>query len=67
MFFDYANDLNTAGQVIGEPALAREKPGVGWGYGVGLHAKTEFGLVRGEFAYNREGNFIFNFTVGERF
>ena len=67
LYFDYGTDLNTAGEVIGEPANARNKRGNGYGYGVGLHAKTDFGLVRGEFSFNREGNFVANFTVGDRF
>ncbi len=52
LFFDYGTDLDTADEVIGEPAIARDKEGNGFGYGVGLHAKTDFGLVRGEFAFN---------------
>ena len=67
LFFDYGTDLDTADEVIGEPAIARDKEGNGFGYGVGLHAKTDFGLVRGEFALNDEGDFTVHFTVGDRF
>ena len=67
LFFDYGTDLDTADEVIGEPAIARNKEGNGFGYGFGLHAKTDFGLIRGEFALNEEGDFTAHFTVGDRF
>ncbi|MGK7935768.1 MAG: BamA/TamA family outer membrane protein [Xenococcaceae cyanobacterium] len=67
LFFDYANDLNTAGEVIGEPANVRLKPGNGYGYGIALQAKTDFGLIRGDFAFNDAGDFVANFTVGDRY
>ncbi|MDJ0898621.1 MAG: BamA/TamA family outer membrane protein [Xenococcus sp. MO_188.B8] len=67
LFFDYVNDLNTAGEVIGEPANVRLKPGNGYGYGLALQAKTDFGLIRGDFAFNDAGDFVANFTVGDRY
>lgn len=67
LFFDYGTDLNTADEVIGEPAIVRDKAGDGFGYGVGLQAKTEFGLVRLEFAFNDNGDFTSHFTVGDRY
>ena len=67
LFFDYGTDLDTADEVIGEPAIVRNKEGDGFGYGLGLHAKTGFGLVRGEFAFNDEGDFTAHFTVGDRY
>ena len=67
LFFDYGTDLDTADEVIGEPGIARNKEGDGFGYGLGLHAKTGFGLVRGEFALNDEGDFTAHFTVGDRY
>ena len=67
LFFDYGTDLDTAGEVIGEPANARDKPGDGFGYGLGLHAKTGFGLIRLELALNDETDFTAHFTVGDRY
>ena len=67
LFFDYSTDLDTAGEVIGEPANARDKPGDGFGYGLGLHAKTGFGLIRLELALNDETDFTAHFTVGDRY
>ena len=45
----------------------RDKPGDGFGYGLGLHAKTGFGLIRLEFALNDEADFTTYFTVGDRY
>ena len=67
LFFDYVNDLNTAGEVIGKPAEVRLKPGNGYGYGLALQARTDFGLIRGDFAFNDAGDFVANFTVGDRY
>ncbi len=67
LFFDYGTNLDTAGDVIGEPGNVRGKPGDGFGYGFGLHAKTGFGLVRMEFALNDDGDFTTYFTVGDRY
>ena len=67
LFFDYGTDFDTADQVIGKPAVVRDKKGNGYGYGLGVHAKTDFGLIRLEFAFNDRGNFTANFTVGDRY
>ena len=67
LFFDYGSDLGTADQVIGKPAIVRNKKGDGFGYGLGLHAKTGFGLVRLEFALNDDGDFNTYFSIGERY
>lgn len=67
LFFDYGNDLGTADQVIGQPAIARNKPGDGFGYGVGVHAKTGFGLIRFELGLNDRTDVTATFTVGDRY
>ncbi len=67
LFFDYGHLLNTEGQVIGEPSNARDKPGYGYGGGFGLQLKTEFGLVRAEFAWSENDDFVANFLVGDRY
>lgn len=67
LFVDYATDLGTDDEVIGDPADARDKPGDGLGYGVGIHGTTPFGLVRFEFGLNDEGGTEFHFAIGDRF
>ena len=67
LFFDYATDLGTGDAIEGEPAEERDKPGDGFGYGVGLRAKTSFGAVRLEFALNDEGGSALIFNIGDRF
>lgn len=67
LFFDYGSDLGTAEDVIGEPAIVRNKEGEGLGYGLGLLAETGFGLLRMEFAMNDNGDFIVHFSGGDRY
>lgn len=67
LFFDYATDLGTGDDVIGEPAEARDKPGDGFGYGVGVRALTAVGAVRLEFGLNDEGDSQVIFKIGDRF
>ncbi|MEO0348779.1 MAG: BamA/TamA family outer membrane protein [Cyanobacteria bacterium P01_A01_bin.15] len=67
LFFDYATDLGTGDEVIGEPAEVRGKPGDGFGYGLGVRALTSFGAVRLEFGINDEGDSQVIFKIGDRF
>ncbi|MEO1402251.1 MAG: BamA/TamA family outer membrane protein [Cyanobacteria bacterium J06635_1] len=67
LFFDYATDLGTGDDVIGAPAEARDKPGDGFGYGLGIRALTSLGAVRLEFGINDEGDSEFIFKIGDRF
>jgi outer membrane protein insertion porin family len=67
LFFDYGSDLGTADEVIGNPGDARDKPGEGFGYGLGFLARTRFGLFRLESAWNDSGDNLIHFTVGDRF
>ncbi|MEL6441189.1 MAG: BamA/TamA family outer membrane protein [Cyanobacteria bacterium J06621_8] len=67
LFVDYASDLGSADDVIGQPAVARERPGDGLGYGLGLRTTTPIGVVRTEFALNDQGDTDFIFTIGDRF
>ncbi|MEM7591931.1 MAG: BamA/TamA family outer membrane protein [Cyanobacteria bacterium P01_A01_bin.83] len=67
LFFDYANDLGSDDDVIGQPAVVRERPGDGFGYGLGLRTLTPIGAVRTEFALSDEGDTEFIFTIGDRF
>ena len=67
VFIDYATDLGSADAVIGQPAVVRDRPGDGFGYGLGLRTQTPIGTVRTEFALNDEGEAEFIFAVGDRF
>ena len=67
LFFDYGSDLGTGDDVIGEPAEARDKPGDGFGYGLGVRALTSVGAVRLEFGLNDEGDSQVIFKIGDRF
>ncbi|MGK7948771.1 MAG: BamA/TamA family outer membrane protein [Xenococcaceae cyanobacterium] len=67
LFVDYGNDLATADDVRGNPADARDKPGDGLGYGLGLSADTSFGRFRGELGFNSDGGSQFHFAIGDDF
>ena len=67
VFIDYATDLGSADAVIGQPAVVRDRPGDGFGYGLGLRTQTPIGTVRTEFALNDEGEAEFVFAIGDRF
>jgi outer membrane protein insertion porin family len=67
LFFDYANDLGTADEVIGEPAVVRDKPGDGFGYGLGFQWQGPVGLLRLELGLSNEGDFEIGFGGGSRF
>ncbi|MDJ0569729.1 MAG: BamA/TamA family outer membrane protein [Pleurocapsa sp. MO_192.B19] len=67
LFIDYASDLGTGDNVPGEPAVVRDKPGDGFGYGVGLRTATPIGIVKLEFALNDDGDSEVIFKIGDRF
>ncbi len=67
LFIDYASDLGTADDVTGEPAVVREKPGDGFGYGLGLRTFTPIGIIKLEFALNDDGDTAVIFNIGDRF
>lgn len=67
LFFDAGTDLGTASEVQGDPAGIREKPGSGFGYGVGIRVRSPLGLIRVDYAINNEGDSQFYFGIGERF
>lgn len=67
VFVDYATDFDSAGGVLGRPAVVRQKPGEGSGLGVGLHVISPIGLVRFETAVNNLGDVTFYVTVGDRY
>lgn len=67
LFFDVGSDLGTASEVQGDPAGIREKPGSGFGYGVGIRVRSPLGLIRVDYAINDQGDSQFYFGIGERF
>ncbi|HEY9657565.1 MAG TPA: BamA/TamA family outer membrane protein, partial [Allocoleopsis sp.] len=67
VFFDYATGFGTQTFVTGEPGVVREKPGDGFGYGIGLLTTSELGLVRLELGINDAGDIAVYFNIGDRF
>ncbi len=68
LFVDFASDLGSGDDVIGEPAEARNKPGDGLGFGAGLrfHGVPVVEVVRFDFAVGDDGGSLY-FGIGERF
>jgi len=67
LFVDYGTDLGTGDEVIGEPAIVRDKPGDGFGFGAGLQARLPIGFGRVEFAFTDNGDNRLIVTLGDRF
>lgn len=67
VFADFASDLGSGDSVYGEPAEVRNKPGNGFGIGLGVRLLTDFGPVRVEFAVSDQRDLSAIFKIGERF
>ncbi|TVQ18634.1 MAG: hypothetical protein EA367_14200 [Leptolyngbya sp. DLM2.Bin15] len=67
LFVDYANALGTQDDVIGRPGLARDKPGDGLGFGLGLRLLSPFGPVRVELGLTDRGDSAVHINLGDRF
>lgn len=67
LFVDVGSDLGTGGDVPGEPAEVRGKPGSGFGYGAGVRVQSPLGAIRIDFGVNDEGDNQLHFGIGERF
>ncbi len=67
LFVDVGSDLGTGDDVPGEPAEVRDKPGSGFGYGLGVRVQSPLGPIRIDFGLNDEGDSRIHFGVGERF
>lgn len=67
LFVDYATGFGTQSFITGEPGVVREKPGDGFGFGLGLLASSNFGLMRLEFGIADQGGTTLVFTIGDRF
>lgn len=67
LFADFASDLGTADEVLGEPGNVRDKPGSGFGFGVGLRIQSPLGLIRADYGINDDGEGRLHFGFGQRF
>ena len=67
IFTDFGSDLGSAETVVGEPGVQRDKPGTGFGYGVGLRVRSPIGLIRGDLGISIQGDIRFELTMGQRF
>ncbi|NEQ19111.1 MAG: BamA/TamA family outer membrane protein [Microcoleus sp. SIO2G3] len=67
LFVDFASDLGSGRDVIGDPAGVRGKPGSGFGYGLGVRIQSPIGPIRLDYGFNDEGDNRIQFGIGERF
>ncbi|WP_375539706.1 BamA/TamA family outer membrane protein [Oscillatoria sp. FACHB-1407] len=67
LFVDFGTDLGTADDVPGSPAEVRDKPGSGFGVGLGVRVRSPIGQIRVDYAVNDEGDGRIHFGIGERF
>jgi len=67
LFFDYGTDLGSASSVPGNPAGARNKPGSGAGYGIGVRVQSPLGAIRVDYGLSSNGGTQFSFGLGEKF
>lgn len=64
IFADFASDLGTGSSVVGEPAVVRDKPGTGFGTGVGARWRSPFGILRVDLGVNDQGEVRFYTELG---
>ncbi|MGK7888305.1 MAG: BamA/TamA family outer membrane protein, partial [Leptolyngbyaceae cyanobacterium] len=67
LFVDFGTDLGTAAEVPGAPADVRDKPGTGFGYGLGVRVQSPLGQIRVDYGLNDDGDGRIHFGIGERF
>lgn len=67
LFVDFGTDLGSGSSVPGDPAGVRDKPGSGFGYGLGVRINSPLGPIRVDYGFNDEGEGRFHFGIGERF
>lgn len=67
LFVDFGSDLGTGDNVPGNPAGVRDKPGTGFGYGVGVRIQSPLGPIRVDYGLNDNGDSRLHFGIGERF
>ena len=67
VFADFASDLGTGDNVLGEPAVKRGKPGSGFGFGAGVRFRSPIGLIRADLGINDQGETRLQLGFGEKF
>ncbi|HLO52332.1 MAG TPA: BamA/TamA family outer membrane protein [Kamptonema sp.] len=67
IFVDFASDLGSGDNVLGEPAIVRDKPGTGAAAGVGVRVRSPFGLIRLDLGVSDRGGVRLIFGTGQRF
>ncbi len=67
LFADYGTALGSQGSVPGDPGITREKPGSGFGYGIGLRIRSPLGSIRIDYGIGEGGEGRFSFGLGEKF
>ncbi|MGF1512812.1 MAG: BamA/TamA family outer membrane protein [Elainellaceae cyanobacterium] len=67
LFADFGTDLGTGSDVPGEPGEVRDKPGTGFGYGLGVRVNSPLGAIRVDYGINDQGDGRVHFGIGERF
>lgn len=67
LFADFGTDLGTGDDIPGNPSEILDKPGTGFGYGVGVRVQSPLGNIRVDYALSDEGESRIHFGIGERF
>jgi outer membrane protein insertion porin family len=68
IFVDFASDLGTGDSVLGKPAVVRDKPGTGAGFGVGVRVRSPLlGLIRFDVGVSDGGDIKFVLGTRQRF
>ncbi|NJR67211.1 MAG: BamA/TamA family outer membrane protein [Synechococcales cyanobacterium CRU_2_2] len=68
LFADYGTDVGTGDNVPGNPAGVRQKPGSGYGVGIGVRVRSPLGPIRADYTLlSDDGDQRFQFGIGERF
>ncbi len=67
LFFDYGSTLGTDTDVPGDPAILRDLPGSGFGYGLGVRIQSPLGPIRVDFGISDDGEEMIHFGIGEKF
>jgi len=67
VFMDFGTDLGTGDDVLGKPGPQRDKPGSGFGAGIGLRFNSPLGILRTDFGINDQGESRLQFGFGQRF
>lgn len=67
LFADFGSDLGSSSSVPGDPGGKRDKPGSGFGGGVGLRFNSPIGIIRADFGVTNQGDTRFQFGFGQKF